>query len=214
MGRAIIVEITKSTIYEWIRGVMADNQRVYYSSDIIHVSEITSCMRKSYYARLYPLRPREAVSLVLMSFGNGIHSQLQEYLVPRGWMSEVEVSWDLRYFKLVGHADLYHPGEDIVVELKTTSRIPDKPYPSHVMQLNSYQAMLRAKKGYVVYISRNGEVGVYPHKYDKQLWGYTIKRAFHYYFSLKKSRTPRPEPSPLCNYCPFRWKCYQERVVR
>ncbi len=205
------MEITKSIVYGWIHEVMAANQRVYYSNDVINVSEITGCLRKSYYTRLYPLRPREAISLVIMSFGNGIHSQLQEHLTAKGWMSEVEVSWDLRYFRLVGHADLYHPGKNIVIELKTTSRVPDKPYHSHIMQLNSYQAMLRAEKGYLIYIARDGRVEVYPHKYDKQLWNQTIKRAFHYYFSLQKKRTPKPEPSPLCKYCPFKWKCYQEK---
>ncbi len=205
-----VLRITRATVYDWIRQSLAANQRVYFTNDVIHVSEIAGCLRKAYYTRTTPLKPSEA-ALIIMSFGNGLHSQLQEYLTSKGWVSEVEVSWSFKYFRLVGHIDLYHPENDIVLELKTTSKIPEKPYPNHVMQLNSYLAMNKSRKGYLIYISRNGEVEVFPHRFDKELWKTTIKRAFHYYFSLQKKHIPKPEPSPLCTYCPFKWKCYKER---
>ncbi len=205
-----ILRITKATVYDWIRQSLAVNQRVYYSSDVIHVSEVSECLRKAYYTRTAPLKPNEA-ALIIMSFGNGLHNQLQEYLVSQGWKSEVEVSWNFKYFRLIGHIDLYNPTNNTVLEIKTTNKIPDNPYPNHVMQLNSYQAMIKAEKGYLIYISRNGQVEVFPHRFDKRLWKTTIKRAFNYYFSLRKNRAPKPEPSPLCTYCPFKWKCYRER---
>ncbi len=202
--------ISESTVYDWFKEILASNQRVYYSNDVIHVSEVSGCLRKAYYTRTTPLKPSEALTII-MSIGNGLHGQLQELLASRGWRSEVEVAWNFKHFKLVGHIDLYHPRENLVIELKTTNKLPDNPYQGHLMQLNSYLAMIGANRGYIIYISRNGFVRVFQHRLDKKLWSETIKRAYRLHFSLKNNTPPKPEPGPLCKYCPFKWKCFSER---
>jgi len=203
------MEIRESTIYEWFRKLLESSQRLFHSNDVIHVSEVSGCLRKAYYTRRTPMKAADTVH-VIMTIGNGVHQQLQQYLVSQGWRSEVEVIWNFKKFRLTGHIDLYHPKENIVVELKTINKKPGKPYQNHLIQLNAYMKMINAAKGYLVYIARDGHVKVFRHRFDKQLWSQTIKRAFYLWYSLRDNKPPKPERSPLCNYCPFRWTCFSK----
>lgn len=208
MGTSVIRE---STVYDWFRRILEANQRIFHDSSVIHVSEVTTCLRKSWYTRKSPVKATDTVNII-MSIGNGVHSLLQEYLASKGWKSEVKVEWNFKKFKLVGHIDLYHPEENIVIELKTTGKKPGKPYHSHVMQLNAYLRMISADKGYIIYISRDGHVKVFQHNFSKRLWDKTIKRAFYLWHTLNENKIPKPEPSFLCNYCPFKWRCIAQKA--
>ena len=205
--------VRESTVYGWFRKALEIHQRIFHDNNVIHVSEVTGCLRKSWYARKFPVKTIDTVNII-MSIGNGVHSLLQEYLASEGWKSEVRVEWNFRKFRLVGHIDLYHPENNIVIELKTTSKKPKEPYPSHLMQLNAYLRMISADKGYIVYVSRDGHVKVFQHSFSKQLWSQTIKRAFRLWHALKENNPPDPEPSPLCNYCSFKWRCIFQKYGR
>lgn len=180
--------------------------------DVIHVSDVTGCLRKSWFARRRP-ETSEAQNVILR-IGEGLHRELQEFLVSRyGWHAEVEARYPVEYdggeFELVGHADLVSPDNE-VVEIKTTNKIPgDGPYPSHRMQVNSYLYMLKARQGYVLYIEKGtGRIRVYPVQFSPKLWGETVKRAITLHRAIKRGKPPKPERGPLCNYCPYRFDCY------
>lgn len=204
-----MTEITAHTIYGWFRKLIEIHQRVVLDNSIIHVVEISGCLRRAYYDRNIP-RARLDVHNVVMAIGNGIHYQLQELLRSEGWRPEYEVSWDFKKFKLIGHIDLYNPRENIVLELKTVNKVPDKPYDSHVIQVNTYLAMVRSRKGYIAYIARDGNIRVYKVSYDKELWEKAVRRAFYLFYSLRDRKPPKPEQSFLCSYCPYKWKCFKE----
>ena len=114
--------LTAETVYGWFREIIEKRRRL-YSSDRIHVSEVSGCLRRAYYERTRP-RPALDPSNVVMLIGNGVHEKLQELLSRKGWLAEVEARYRVRDFWLVGHADLYHPDEQLVVELKTTNKAP------------------------------------------------------------------------------------------
>ena len=97
-----------------------------------------------------------------------------------------------------------------MLELKTTKTPPEKPFKPHIVQLNSYMIMSRARKGFVVYLGRDGKVKVFEHKFDKKLWSQTIERAFRLHKALLTLTPPPPEHSILCEYCPWKWKCYEK----
>lgn len=202
--------IRESTVYDWFREILESSQRIFHDNNVIHVSEVAGCLRKAFYTRRMPLKQASTLHII-MTIGNGVHSQLQEYLADKGWRSEVEVEWNFKKFRLVGHIDLYHPRENIVLEIKTISKKPASPYQSHLIQLNTYIKMINASKGYLVYITRDGYVKVFQHSLDKQLWSKAVKRAFYLWHSLDGNKPPKPEPTPLCNHCPFRWRCFQDR---
>jgi len=200
------MDVTARLVYSWFRRIVEAQYRG-FRPNVIYVTEASQCLRKSFYDRK-SMRPILDVRNVILTFGNGVHYQLQKLLEGEGWSSEVEASWDLGRFKLVGHADLYHPRENVVLEVKTVGKVPSKPYNQHVTQLNAYLSMLKAGKGYIIYIGRDGQVKVYNVKPDKKLWSQTIKRAFKLYYSLQEGKPPQPEFSPLCFHCPFKWSCF------
>lgn len=204
------MEVTTGKVRDWIREIIEKNMRIVFNNDTIHVSEVATCLRKSYYNRKAITKLTE-VQTVSILFGNGIHHQLQELLREKGWRVEYEVRWNLKRFELVGHVDAYNPRENIVLEIKTTSRAPDQPYKEHVRQINSYLAMTWAEKGYIVYIARNGLIKVFQITFDKKLWNETIKRAFYLYHCLCENKPPKPEQSILCRYCAWKWKCMNSR---
>ncbi len=205
-----MAELTASVVYRWFYEIAKHRARQ-YRPNVIHVSEATGCLRKAWYERKYGLseaHPR----FIVYAIGNGVHEALQAYLAGQGWLSEVEAYADLGGFKLAGHADLYHPENSIVVELKTASKTPESPYRSHVMQLNAYLYMLRAKHGYVVYIKKkDGLVRVYRHQWDPELWRLLVERARTLHRAILENKPPRPEPSILCSFCPYALRCYASR---
>ena len=201
--------LTAETVYGWFRELVEKRRRV-YSLDRIHVSEAAGCLRRAYYERTWP-RPTLDPSNVVMLIGNGVHEKLQELLTGKGWLVEVEARYRVGEFWLVGHADLYHPDEQLVVELKTTNKLPVEPYRSHLLQLNAYLYMLRARRGYLVYIARSGEVKVYRHSLDKGMWSQLVKRAIKLHKAITTRTKPPREPGPWCTHCPYKWQCLAKR---
>jgi len=201
--------IDARTVYGWFKKLIERTSRVVYDSNAIHVSEVSGCLRKAFYERK-TVRPTLDVRNVIMAIGNGVHWQLQELLKEEGWKSEVKTEWDLKKFKLIGHIDLFNPEENIVLELKTIGRVPERPYLPHLRQINAYLIMIKARKGYLVYIGKNGAIRVFDVKFDRKLWRKTIKRAFHLWYCLQENRPPKPEFSGLCSFCEFKWRCYNQ----
>ncbi len=203
----MVTVINAQTVYSWFRRIIEKSSRVHYGSDIIHVGEVSGCLRKAYYDRK-SLKATLDIKNVIMAIGNGVHVALQDLLREEGWIDELEVEWNLGKFKLVGHVDLYNPRENIVLEIKTTGKVPEKPYLPHLRQLNAYLIMSKARKGYLIYIGKDGKVRVFDLKPGKRLWKETVKRAFHLWYSLRENRPPKPEFSLLCSFCEHRWRCF------
>lgn len=202
--------INNTIVYEWFYGII-ERQRRIYREKYIHVSELTQCLRRSYYNRTR-VEQRVDVKNIILTIGNGIHRVLQEYLrETKGWSIEVELKINLGGFWLVGHADIITDDNEIL-ELKTVSKIPGQPYINHLMQLNAYLYMGKAKIGYLIYIDKNkGNVKVFKHYRDNKLWNELKKRAHSYWTSLRNNKPPAPEFSPLCQYCQWKWLCLSKR---
>jgi CRISPR-associated exonuclease Cas4 len=205
----IDVKLTAATVYSWFRELVEQRRRA-YRDNVIHVSEVAGCLRRAWYERVRPQPALDPNNVVIM-VGNGVHEKLQELLAEKGWQSEVEAKYKVKDFWLVGHADLYHPEEQVVLELKTSSKVPEEPYRGHALQINSYIFMLRAKRGYIVYVARDGGVKVFEHRFDKRLWSETVKRAMQLHEAVAERRKPPAEKGPHCRFCPYKWYCFAER---
>ncbi|MCD6340770.1 MAG: PD-(D/E)XK nuclease family protein [Desulfurococcales archaeon] len=195
--------ITAATVYGWFRDLI--KERRVSDPKVIHVSEAANCLRRAYYDRVSPAPKLDIVNVVAL-IGNGVHYQLQQYLGSRGWRAEVECKYETKKVTLVGHADLISP-EGEIVELKTCNQVPSRPWPNHVLQLNAYLTMLKASKGYIIYVARGGKVRVFEVKPKRGLFDRLVRRAYHLHYCLIEKREPRPEKGPLCDYCPYRWRC-------
>jgi len=200
------MNITESKVYSWLFNAVRVKARV-FSDLTIHVSEVVGCLRKSYYLRrrLISISPSSAVVLL----GDSIHSALQEVLRREGYETEFEVGLNLRDFKLVGHADAYHPEREEILEFKTVGKIPDgKPYETHMKQAQIYAALTNAKHVYVIYIQRgDGEVKVYKVDHDKWVLKWAVERAKTLKKALDTNEPPKPERTYLCNHCEFKLTC-------
>jgi CRISPR/Cas system-associated exonuclease Cas4 (RecB family) len=115
----------------------------------IHVSSISyDCMRKAYYG----ITKGESYNLnTLLTFwiGKQIHK------TPILAESEIEGEWQ----GIIGSADEYEAGKDggTIIEKKSCTKIPSKPYSHHVKQAEYYAVLLNSmqkpvKEAYILYI--------------------------------------------------------------
>ncbi|MEM4003958.1 MAG: Dna2/Cas4 domain-containing protein [Ignisphaera sp.] len=193
--------VTEQQVYQWLFEAVRLRNRA-SGIDVIHVSEVTGCLRKSYYlrTRASTISPRSAILLL----GGSIHEALEEVLRRKGYLVEHQVSLQLDGFKLVGTIDAYHPDEGAVLELKTVHEIPSKPFENHVAQANIYSIMASAKNAFVVYLSRkDGKVKIFRVDPDRRMLKWAVERARTLRASLLARQPPQREKSPLCNYCEF-----------
>ena len=136
---------------------------------------------------------------------------MQEVLRRHGYEVEFQVAINVGDVRLVGHADAYHPEKQHVLEFKTASKIPQRPYGSHVKQLQAYVTLTHSRIGYLIYITRNnGDIKVFEVKPNKFVLRELIDRARYLSACLINRDPPPPEKSLLCNYCEFRYSCFKE----
>ena len=201
------MSLSEREVYSWFYELVSRHSRI-PRDNVIHVGEVSGCLRRAFFDRRNPLKKVDAQNVIL-TIGNSVHLQLQEILREKGFQVEVEAAYPLRGFTLVGHADLYDPLRNIIIELKTVTKIPKKPYQEHILQVNAYTFMLKAERAFIVYISKsNGAIRVFEIGRNPRLWRYTIKRAFTLHNALSDNKPPEPERSHFCSYCPYKWRCY------
>ena len=195
-------------IYEAFRKFLVSRLRV-VDDDTVHVGEVCGCLRKSWFTRKYGSRDLSHIARskrVVLGLGLSTHLVLEKVLEELGYSTEKQVVIELNGFKLAGTPDAV--GDSHVVEIKTTNRIPDEPFPNHVMQLNAYLGLLGKSTGYIVYIcKRDGQVKVFHHSFNEVMFREVLKRAAKLNQHIKEDTVPEAEPSYLCNYCEWRWKC-------
>jgi len=177
----------------------------------VHVTEITYCLRKAYYARMSQSKP-PIDKVTILQLGRALHELIQKYVRNHEIHSELEVTYPFREITLHGTIDLLIDGT--IIELKTVSKKPQNIYPHHYAQVNAYYHMLRdagydvSEPVYVVYINkRTGEVKIFSAIPAQNDFMVTLMRAYQLYNCLLQRRLPAPEPSHLCEYCEFRMEC-------
>jgi CRISPR-associated protein Cas4 len=181
----------------------------------IYVTEACSpCLRKAYFDRVKPPTPspNEFVKLV----GDEAHRRILEVLKDEGYQVEVPVKLQVKNITILGRVDAAKiDGDDHhVIEFKIVEDVPDKPYDTHLMQLNLYLLAMRVKRGYLVYISRkDGRVKVFKHSYERELAKEAIMRALTLSEALQRKEAPEPEKGPWCNTCPYALACRRREKV-
>jgi len=199
--------VTELDVNRWIMKAI-DNPKI-LSRDEIMVTEVAApCLRRSYYNRVRGSLP--SPSEFLKSIGNDVHLKLQEVLRNEGCDTEVSVNIELDGFRLRGRIDALceELGEKVVLEFKTANEIPERPYDSHVMQIQAYLLMLKLRKGYLIYLSRtNGRVKVFKILRDNKAVKKLVERARQLYNALTDLKSPAAEKGPWCSDCPFLHIC-------
>jgi len=170
----------------------------------IFVTDVTQCLLKSWYQRVLDYSPSdEKVALLVM--GDDVHYLMREILgVGEGELGlEKELGDGV---KLRGRVDRVLG--DCVLEFKTVSRAPEKPYDNHIKQIQLYMWLADKGEGFIVYVSRaDGRVKAFRVLREDEVVAEMAERARRLSESLRQGIPPEPEPSKLCKYCEYNTLC-------
>ena len=183
-------------------------------SKTIHVTDLTGCIRKSYYIKKHGFPFSEKVAFWLL-FGSLVHESLSPVIARRiNGETEVRTKYKYKGVEILATADVL--GDNEVIELKTCKNLPYSPFHSHVEQINAYMHMFGKPRGVIVYISRTQlGVRVFEQLGDWDLFKRTLDKAVLLKTALDKD-VPPPCNLPLhlrkvyCKDCPFRVRCTQD----
>lgn len=207
--------VERTTLPDWIRSLIDDIVcEIFFDTryprddpNTISVSEVTRCLRQSWFARMEPRCQINTVDLVLGIEGHRIFlDRLRDY----GFVVEYPVCKSVGDgIKLCGRVDAYHPDLDMVLELKITGSAPSEPYDYHVMQTAIYMHMLGARRGFIVYLcrERSRRVVVFSVRRDERLWREAVERARILRDSLVRNEPPPKIRGVWCRYCPYAFDC-------
>ena len=174
----------------------------------INVTDLTfPCLRHAYYSKIFREERRGRLPELLAVW---IGVKLHETKIFE--KSELE----LEYGGVYGRIDEYE--DEILLEIKTTRAIPNKPYPHHVRQVSYYRVLLE-RNGYpvkfaiILYINVNS-LNAKPfviffdqplEEVEKEMMSRkeALERA------IKDSKIPPAEPEEpwACDYCSFAYLC-------
>ena len=183
-------------------------------SDSIHVTDLTTCIRRSYYIKKHGFPMDEKMSFWLL-FGQMVHQIIApEIAKTLGGETEVRRVFEWNGVKVYATADVLT--DKYVIELKTCNRLPENPYLSHVEQVNAYMHIFDRPIAKIVYISRTAlQTRVFDYYGDWQLFIHTMQKAVVLHKHLQLGTPPPCNLPPqdrkfYCNNCPFTKKCYED----
>ena len=180
----------------------------------IHVTDLTTCIRRSYYMKKHGFPMDENMAFWLL-FGHIVH-RIVAPEIAKALDGDVEVEKVFEWDGVEIHATADILTDKYVIELKTCNRIPQHPYESHLEQVNAYMHIFDKPIAKIVYISRSQlETKVFTYYGDWQLFIYTMQKAtvLHKHLQLN---TPPPCNLPpsdrkfYCKNCPFLSKCQED----
>ena len=181
-------------------------------SKYIGASDIAGCLRKSY---LDKVDPKEISSKQAIIFQRGHISEeliklgLDIKKIPYKYQEEISDGF------IKAHLDFLFTKKDemIVVEVKSSTNIPENIYESWMLQIQLQMHLVQKKhskytRGYIVCInSGTGEVKDFEVFYNESLAQIALDKAEELWKSLKHKKAPEAEEQLYCSKCPHREDC-------
>ena len=132
------------------------------------------------------------------AIGNILHESLQSAIRAQ---SEVSVRFSIDNIAIHGRIDVIINGYPY--EIKTCTRLPEKPNYKHVHQLNIYTHILGKKYGYLVYVEKPTlRVKVFRVDHSSRMFQMDVNN-----FKLAISENPPKKSGWWCTYCPLNREC-------
>jgi CRISPR/Cas system-associated exonuclease Cas4 (RecB family) len=195
----------------------ANHQRrvgVYYPSSLGY------CLRKQYYAFYYP-KAQSPAKLIVFALGDATHELVAMALAKSGdvKVDAVELPAKLEVqggVVLSGRIDVLVAelaGEKVIMEIKSASSIPNRPYISHIIQIQTYLHTTGLTHGVITYVDKkSGDVKSFDVLKDDS-WLHTVKvRALELHTAVKSKLPPYKEAFSKnklyeCKGCDFAGIC-------
>lgn len=177
-------------------------------TDGYSVTELTSCLRKSFFNRVFHKVSENNGPLLI---GKILHEQIIPQVVPPGTELEKEFKFEVtnngKTIGLTGHADgMYN---NVIYEFKFVNdlNIP----PSYFEQVNTYTILANADKYQIIAVNKNNlNVQTWEGVPDMDVYKQTIDKLFTLNAAIESSNPPSgPSFAQECTWCPYRNACYQ-----
>ena len=161
----------------------------------IHASEVTRCLRRSFYDRLDGQEPELSRFSDLLG---GMFRKLEYGSKP--------AQYSLDNLKLEGQADMI--ADDIVMIFKSVRVFPDDPFAKDLLYMNACMWIYDKIDGMIVYIDGNGKETSFSVARDKRMFEEVVRRVRVLNDLLKEKKTPIVEPSMECSKCQYYERCF------
>lgn len=187
-------------------------------------SEIGSCMRKTWFSYK---KPREVKAELLRIFeaGNLLHEFISEVIKSEKnpevelIKQEMPIIVDEKDFIISGRVDnlvlVKIENKEVLVEVKSTKFLKEKPSEENVMQLQFYMHATGIHKGILLYIQKdNLQTKWFEIPYSKEQAEEIINRFRLLDKCLKLNEMPpaeanfNPSMEWMCSYCDYRDECF------
>ena len=170
---------------------------------------VYDCLRRAYYNAVVPEEIIDPAGKIRVLVGKKLH---ETQVFP---VHELELEWR----GIHGRIDEYDPERKLLVDKKTTRKIPREPYEHHIKQLLFYKVLMEhngypVKKAAVLYIDVNStDVVAYPvdlsagfdmEAVEKEM----LEKAGRLRRALKSGILPPRSMSWLCHYCAYFSWCF------
>jgi len=162
---------------------------------IIRFSEVTRCLRRSYFDRVEPLEQK------------GLRfSDLVRELIRKMPYGSVQGEFSLDSIKLKIFADMVV--DDVVIIFRPVPKPPERLIPSDALYLNACLWILKKTDGIVLYLAENGDEISFSLIRENKMFEESIRRVKILNSLLEEKKIPVIEPSSECNTCQYYEKCY------
>jgi CRISPR/Cas system-associated exonuclease Cas4 (RecB family) len=186
-------------------------------------SEIGGCIRKTWFSYKKPKQVK-AELLRIFEAGNMLHEFIAKVLssekTPEVELlkQEIPIKVEEKNFVISGRIDnlvlVRIKGKKVLVEVKSSKYLYDKPQPQHVMQLQFYMYAIGIHSGMLLYIQKdNLQTKWFNIEYDSSVVERILKRFKLLDDSLKQDKIPEAEAklnselSWMCRYCDYKEDC-------
>lgn len=166
----------------------------------IYIHEIVRCLRRSYFDRIDPIEVKRT------SFNNLMTGLLQkmEYGGKEGEFSIEEIT-------LKGKADMIV--DDAIIIFRSALQVPDSPFASDLLYLNSCMWIFNKVEGIVVYMTPDGKETSYSLTKEKKMFEEIVRRVRVLNDLLDEKKIPILEPSVECSSCQYYERCFVKQKI-
>jgi len=162
---------------------------------IIHLLEVTQCLRRSYYDRT---DSKEIERRGFNDLLSGLLRKLEYGSEPK--------EFQIDDIKLKGQADMIV--DDTIILFRPISNIPESPQASDLLYLNACLWIYDKKDGMIIYITSDKDEFTFSLTRDKKMFEETIRRVRVLSDLLNEQKTPILEPSLNCMDCQYYQRCF------
>jgi len=211
----------EDAVREGLRKLWRDESAAHERRDgVYYPSYLGYCLRKQYYIYSMGEEPTSD-KLAVFATGKGVHEAVAEALRASGTVVVEEVEKDVKVdlgngISLSGRVDLILAeveGRNVVVEVKSASRLPDSPQEHHLLQLQIYLNALNVDDGVLLYWDkRRGRLASFDVRRDGEYMRRAAERALLLHEYLGRGMPP-PREAVMegrlweCDMCEYRRLC-------